>query len=282
MQVLELSNHTTGVGYTRRADEALAEDWGALAAALDAMLSNLSAAAPGEWVVFASPLEGVDRLNQPAHLLGMWFSGPSDQLTDSDWFAAAEPFREGWTYEGQQTLDQGTPFPVRAALGGVPHALLLPGEEPDGRVISLSLGQAGEASFVAAAADGSPVVSAVRSAPPPAETPTSAHLLTLVVYQAAVALVSVGLPAADVMRQFEMDASPRLIRDLGELPDRPSALAGALVPYLASPADYLDDQERQVAMNACLRLLRSAGEPSEAGLGVARRFAASLGVELDL
>lgn len=288
MPTLDISNIVEGIAYTRRADTALAGGGQELADNLEAMMSNLVAESGGDWVVFFSALEGVDHLNQPAHLAGIWFCGPLSELTDSSWYAAAEPFRAGWTFEGLQTLGQGNPIPILATLDGVPHKIRVPPREGKGpAVIGVAVDAGGVARLVAVeVGPGVAVLDiAAQATRPPSEEqtqPTTSHLIALLLHSVALALIDCGLSRAGVMRQLQEITDPDVLGALGTLPDHPSPMASALAPYLGNPADYLDDEDTQVVIKSCLMLLMAGGEPTERAVGVAKRFALSLGVDLPL
>ena len=283
MPQVDISTIDRGIAYTRRADDALADSWPVLARGIDAMLERLCRHTGGSWVVFASGVDGLDRFNQPAKLLGVWFCGPTGELTDADWYSAAEPFRSGWNYDGLQPLGQGTPVPIRATVGAVPHEVFVPRRGKGARrVLSVGLGKDGGAIFLAAVADAAMDAVDIVKTRPAAPSPTSAHLIAMVLHAAAVALVQSGLSAGLVMQRLVEITDLQTLEALGDLPGNPSPLAKALLPYLRDPSAYLDATERQVVVKACLELLSAGGEPTEEALQVARRVAASVGVQLPI
>lgn len=282
MPTVDISNIDRGIGYTRRADVALREGWAALSDAVAAMMTNLFDAAGGDWVVFFSALDGVDHLNQPAHLVGIWFCGPTEEVTDATWYDASEPFRTGWTFEGRQTLGQGSPVPVLATIDGTPHQIRVPPRpgSPPG-VLGVAMDGEGIARLVAVEAEPGAAVADIAAPRPESHSqPTSAHLRALILHSAALAMIDSGQSRPEVMQQLRDMTDPDILGALGTLPGQPSSIASALVPYLRDPAAYLDDEERQVVVKGCLLLLMADGEPTEGGLQVARRIAHSMGLDL--
>ena len=143
--VLYCSELSSGIGYVRRADEALREGWDGLATGVGAMLLNLSVATGTDWIAMVSPMEGMDRFNSPAHLAAVWFCGDTQDLNDSTLDKASEPFRTGWTFEGEQTLEQGHPVPVLASFDGRIHQVLTHfGEGEPAQIFRLELDTTGE------------------------------------------------------------------------------------------------------------------------------------------
>ena len=203
MPQVDISTFDRGIAYSRRADDALADSWPVLAREIDAMLERLCRHTDGTWVVFASGVDGLDRFNRPAKLLGVWFCGPTEELTDADWYSAAEPFRSGWNYDGLQTLGQGTPVPIRATVAAVPHQVFVPKRgKGDRRVLSVGLGKDGGAVFLAAVADVDMDAVDIVMNRPAAPSPTSAHLIAMVLHSAAVAMVQSGLTVGPVMQRL--------------------------------------------------------------------------------
>ena len=279
MTAVDISDHVQGIGYTRNATEALRDGWPGLADQLAAMLANLSAVSGDDWVAFASPLEGVDRLNRQAHLLAVWCCGPSHTITDAQWYEAAEPFRVGWIFEGMQSLGQGKAVPVVATVAGVPHRIRVP--RGDGtEVLGYQLGPEGQAQLVAyPPQDPGPAVDVYSTGRAP--EPTTNHLITLMVCSAAIAMVDGGMPGGPVMEKLAEITDPELRQALGALPDHPSSVTRAISPHLQDPTAVLDEGDCQIVVKSVVMLL-TAAEPTTEALMVAHRMAKSVGVDLPL
>lgn len=279
--VVKFEALSQGIGYTRRADEALADGWDALKASIGAMTLNLSQATGREWVAMVSPLEGMDRFNTPAQLVAVWFCSDEVSVEDQMLNEAAAPLREGWTFEGIQVLEQGHPVPVLASFEDTVYGVQLRvADDEPAQLFFLELDTEGDtpcARHMSREVDAGDSVVDIE-----VETgePTTAHLITLIIYTAMVSMIKAGLNEAAAKRCFEQNTSAALVDDLGIATGEHTDLCNALVPCLKNPTAVLDEEDCRVIAKMCVMLLMSDGNPPAEAVAIARQVAGSVGVQL--
>ena len=279
--VVKFEALSQGIGYTRRADEALAEGWDALGASIGAMTLNLSRATGREWVAMVSPLEGMDRFNTPAQLVAVWFCSDEVAVEDGTLYEAATPLREGWRFEGIQALEQGHPVPVVASFEDAVHGvqLRIADNEP-AQIFSLELETDGDTPCARHMSRGVEAGEAVVDIEVETGEPTTAHLITLIIYTAMVSMIKAGLNEAAAKRCFEQNTSATLVDELGVATGEHTDLCNALVPCLKNPTAVLDEEDCRVIAKMCVMLLMSDGDPPAEAVAIARQVAGSVGVQL--
>lgn len=279
--VVKFEALSQGIGYTRRADEALAGGWRPLQASIGTMTLNLSRATGREWVALVSPLEGMDRFNRSAQLVALWFCSDDVSVEDRVLSEAATPLRGGWTLEGVQALEQGHPVPVVASFGDAVHGVQLRvADDEPAQIFSLELDTAGEIACARHMSRDVEAADAVVDIEVETGEPTTAHLITLIIYTAMVSMVKAGLDEAAAKRCFEQNTSAVLVDDLGIATGEHTDLCNALVPCLKTPTSFLDEDDCRVIAKMCVMLLMADGEPPAEAVVIARQVAGSVGVEL--
>jgi hypothetical protein len=93
-------------------------------------------------------------------------------------------------------------------------------------------------------------------------------------------MINEGLDVEAGTACFRQAVSAAAVAELGLFDPQPSPLFVAIAPCLKNPAEYLSEEECQIAVKTLLMLAMSGGAPTEGTQDVARALCAQLGVEL--